>query len=69
MMLAPTHEEEITTLVAETVKSYKELPIRLYQTSRFILRSWNVITDFRQLVSIGMSFALVTACSAAESLS
>lgn len=34
LMLAPTHEEEITTLVASTLKSYKDLPIRLYQTTR-----------------------------------
>ncbi|KFY47352.1 hypothetical protein V495_01986 [Pseudogymnoascus sp. VKM F-4514 (FW-929)] len=33
-LLAPTHEEEITTLVANTIKSYKELPVRLYQISR-----------------------------------
>lgn len=33
-LLAPTHEEEITTLVARTVKSYKELPLRLYQITR-----------------------------------
>ncbi|CCF39916.1 prolyl-tRNA synthetase, partial [Colletotrichum higginsianum] len=33
-MLSPTHEEEITTLVAKTVKSYKELPLRLYQITR-----------------------------------
>ncbi|PVH74709.1 prolyl-tRNA synthetase [Cadophora sp. DSE1049] len=33
-LLSPTHEEEITTLVSSTVKSYKELPIRLYQISR-----------------------------------
>ncbi|KAK3695220.1 hypothetical protein B0T22DRAFT_526805 [Podospora appendiculata] len=30
-LLSPTHEEEITSLVARTVKSYKELPLRLYQ--------------------------------------
>ena len=30
-LLSPTHEEEITSLVANTIKSYKELPIRLYQ--------------------------------------
>jgi prolyl-tRNA synthetase len=30
-LLSPTHEEEITSLVANTVKSYKELPARLYQ--------------------------------------
>ncbi len=33
-MLAPTHEEEITSLVARTVKSYKDLPLRLYQITR-----------------------------------
>lgn len=33
-MLSPTHEEEITALVAKTVKSYKELPLRLYQITR-----------------------------------
>ncbi|KAI1821923.1 class II aaRS and biotin synthetase [Xylaria intraflava] len=33
-ILAPTHEEEITTLVANTVKSYKSLPLRLYQIGR-----------------------------------
>lgn len=34
-MLSPTHEEEITTLVASTLNSYKDLPLRLYQTSAF----------------------------------
>lgn len=33
-LLAPTHEEEITSLVANTVKSYKDLPVRLHQISR-----------------------------------
>ncbi|KAI3332169.1 class II aaRS and biotin synthetase [Xylariaceae sp. AK1471] len=33
-ILAPTHEEEITTLVAKTIKSYKSLPLRLYQIGR-----------------------------------
>ncbi|KAI1435696.1 class II aaRS and biotin synthetase [Xylaria sp. CBS 124048] len=33
-ILAPTHEEEITTLVAKTVNSYKSLPLRLYQIGR-----------------------------------
>jgi prolyl-tRNA synthetase len=33
-LLAPTHEEEITSLVARVVKSYKELPLRLYQITR-----------------------------------
>lgn len=37
-MLGPTHEEEITTLVASTLKSYKDLPIRLYQTSMYRVR-------------------------------
>jgi prolyl-tRNA synthetase len=30
-LLSPTHEEEITSLVTHAVKSYKELPVRLYQ--------------------------------------
>lgn len=33
-LLSPTHEEEITSLVASMVHSYKELPLRLYQTGR-----------------------------------
>ncbi|KAL5465946.1 hypothetical protein PMIN06_000288 [Paraphaeosphaeria minitans] len=33
-LLAPTHEEEITALVASMVQSYKDLPLRLYQTGR-----------------------------------
>lgn len=30
-MLAPTHEEEITHLVAQNVSSYRQLPLRLFQ--------------------------------------
>lgn len=37
LLLSPTHEEEITSLVARTLKSYKELPLRLYQISKFQL--------------------------------
>ncbi|KAA6411002.1 MAG: hypothetical protein FRX48_05313 [Lasallia pustulata] len=33
-LLSPTHEEEITSLVGSIVKSYKELPLRLYQITR-----------------------------------
>ncbi|KAF1956103.1 prolyl-tRNA synthetase [Byssothecium circinans] len=33
-LLSPTHEEEITSLVASMVHSYKQLPLRLYQTGR-----------------------------------
>lgn len=33
-LLSPTHEEEITTIVANAVASYKDLPLRLYQISR-----------------------------------
>ena len=33
MLLGPTHEEEITQLVAAEVTSYRQLPLRLYQTS------------------------------------
>lgn len=36
-LLSPTHEEEITSLVASTVKSYKELPVRLYQICTSVL--------------------------------
>lgn len=32
-LLAPTHEEEITELVAQSVHSYRGLPLRLYQIS------------------------------------
>ncbi|KAJ1974910.1 hypothetical protein H4R34_004535, partial [Dimargaris verticillata] len=32
--LAPTHEEEITKLVAQDVTSYRQLPVRLYQIDR-----------------------------------
>ncbi|KAI1415650.1 prolyl-tRNA synthetase [Hypoxylon sp. FL1857] len=34
LLLAPTHEEEITTLVSKTITSYKSLPLRLYQIGR-----------------------------------
>ncbi|KAF7723352.1 hypothetical protein EC973_002100 [Apophysomyces ossiformis] len=34
MLLAPTHEEEITNLVASELRSSKQLPIRLYQIGR-----------------------------------
>ncbi|OAA59833.1 prolyl-tRNA synthetase [Niveomyces insectorum RCEF 264] len=33
-LLAPTHEEEITELVAQNVRSYRGLPLRLYQITR-----------------------------------
>ncbi|MCJ1287784.1 hypothetical protein MMC26_007136 [Xylographa opegraphella] len=33
-LLSPTHEEEITSLVANTVHSYRDLPLRLYQITR-----------------------------------
>ncbi len=31
MCLAPTHEEVITSVVADTINSYKQLPVNLYQ--------------------------------------
>jgi len=34
LLLSPTHEEEVTSLVASIVKSYRDLPMRLYQISR-----------------------------------
>ena len=33
-LLSPTHEEEITQLVGYELKSYRDLPLRLYQISR-----------------------------------
>jgi prolyl-tRNA synthetase len=33
-LLSPTHEEEITEIVANAVNSYKDLPLRLYQVTR-----------------------------------
>lgn len=33
-LLSPTHEEEITALVAGMIHSYKDLPLRLYQIGR-----------------------------------
>ncbi|KAJ5561927.1 Prolyl-tRNA synthetase class IIa bacterial-type [Penicillium sp. DV-2018c] len=33
-LLAPTHEEEITTLVGNLTTSYKSLPLRVYQITR-----------------------------------
>lgn len=30
-LLSPTHEEEITDLVASIAKSHKQMPVRLYQ--------------------------------------
>ncbi|KAF8469036.1 hypothetical protein BDZ91DRAFT_82889 [Kalaharituber pfeilii] len=33
-LLSPTHEEEITSLVASLVTSYRQLPLRLYQITR-----------------------------------
>ncbi|KAF2152919.1 prolyl-tRNA synthetase [Myriangium duriaei CBS 260.36] len=34
LLLSPTHEEEITSLVANSVHSYRDLPLRLYQVTR-----------------------------------
>ncbi|KAG8626016.1 hypothetical protein KVT40_006417 [Elsinoe batatas] len=34
LLLSPTHEEEITSIVSGTVQSHKDLPLRLYQISR-----------------------------------
>jgi prolyl-tRNA synthetase len=33
-LLAPTHEEEVTSLVSKAVHSWKDLPLRLYQITR-----------------------------------
>ncbi|KAI9209729.1 prolyltRNA synthetase putative [Polychytrium aggregatum] len=34
MILAPTHEEEITQLVASEISSYRQMPLRLYQIGK-----------------------------------
>ena len=34
--LGPTHEEEITALVADAISSYKQLPQRLYQMGKLV---------------------------------
>lgn len=33
-LLSPTHEEEITSIVANDIHSHRDLPLRLYQISR-----------------------------------
>lgn len=33
-LLAPTHEEEVTALIAKDVQSYRQLPVRVYQVGR-----------------------------------
>ncbi|KAI1945601.1 hypothetical protein LOZ59_006869 [Ophidiomyces ophidiicola] len=39
LLLAPTHEEEMTTLVGTLVKSYKDLPLRVYQICEFSIQA------------------------------
>ncbi|KAJ2879708.1 hypothetical protein H4R27_005146 [Coemansia aciculifera] len=34
MLLGPTHEEEVTAIVKDMVRSYRQYPLRLYQTTR-----------------------------------
>ncbi|KAJ2747674.1 hypothetical protein GGI20_000323 [Coemansia sp. BCRC 34301] len=34
MLLGPTHEEEVTAIVKDVVRSYRQYPLRLYQTTR-----------------------------------
>lgn len=45
-LLGPTHEEEITSIVAKAVQSYKSLPLRLYQISKSttLTGSWLTLT-------------------------
>ena len=44
--LAPTAEEEITSLVAGEVSSYRQLPLRLYQIGELASSSlWQRIID------------------------
>jgi prolyl-tRNA synthetase len=70
-LLAPTHEEEVTALVARSVKSYKNLPLRLYQISK----TWTLTIPVYELASLTiyqhrnteMSCVLVKASCEAES--
>jgi len=69
-LLAPTHEEEITTLVGGLTTSYKNLPLRVYQICerhpiRFSVRE----TDNLQQESIAMSRDRGKAFFVAENLS
>ena len=41
-VFGPTHEETITELVKTYIKSYKQLPLHLYQIQTFLNRSRNV---------------------------
>ncbi|KAL5594553.1 uncharacterized protein BROUX77_007900 [Berkeleyomyces rouxiae] len=64
-LLGPTHEEEVTNLVSKTVKSYKELPLRLYQITnkyRDELRPRNGLLRGREFIMKDMySFDIDTA--------
>ncbi|KKA30201.1 hypothetical protein TD95_001903 [Thielaviopsis punctulata] len=64
-LLGPTHEEEITNLVAKNVNSYKDLPLRLYQITnkyRDELRPRNGLLRGREFVMKDMySFDIDTA--------
>lgn len=69
-LLAPTHEEEITTLVGSLTTSYKSLPLRVYQISEthracFLIHT----TDRLQRESTAMSRGLGKAFFVAENLS
>ena len=44
-LLSPTHEEEITALVGNIVKSYKELPLRLYQICKVFVKSRTTLLE------------------------
>jgi len=43
-VLGPTHEEEVTNVVASAVKSYRQLPLRLYQTGGYH-HHWPIILN------------------------
>ncbi len=58
-LLSPTHEEEITSLVGSIVKSYKELPLRLYQICALVHERLSFGTHEIQLANIEMSRAPV----------
>lgn len=68
-MLSPTHEEEITSLVAGTLNSYKDLPLRLYQISQYPDPLGQLVADHAQHANIAMRSGLAMASFAPASFS
>lgn len=62
LILSPTHEEEITTLVANNSKSYKDFPLRLFQIGTQIWSNFAIMSDTFQVASIETNYDLDVAC-------